>query len=303
MLTEALNSYLGLRRTAGFTLRTAEKLLRHFVTFAVQHGDVRIKSATAIAWATLASAETHRAKRLRLVVHFAHFARVEDPTHELPPAHLFRGGSRRRRPYLFSDEEIQRLLQCACRLRPAGTLRPLTYQTLLGLLIVTGMRISEVLALRCADLTPEGIVIGQTKFRKSRLVPLHPTARTALAQYLQKRQRITTADDHLFISRRGQPYRYATVAKTFTLLLAAAGIHGYPNSPRPRLHDFRHRFAVKALEACPDSRDHVARHMLALSTYLGHARLESTYWYLETTPQLMLDIVAACETLRQGGQP
>jgi integrase/recombinase XerD len=250
----------------------------------------------------LASAETHRAKRLRLVVHFAHFARVEDPTHELPPAHLFRGGSRRRRPYLFSDEEIQRLLQCASRLRPVGTLRPLTYQTLLGLLIVTGMRISEVLALRYADLTPEGIVIAQTKFRKSRLVPLHPTARTALEQFLLRRRRIVTADDHLFISRRGQPYRYATVAQTFTTLLAAAGIHGHPHSPRPRLHDFRHRFAVKALEACPDSRDHVARHMLALSTYLGHARLESTYWYLETTPQLMLDIVAACETLRQGGQ-
>jgi integrase len=303
MLTAALDSYLALRRTAGFTLQTAEKLLRHFVTFATQRGDVRIRSATAIAWATLASAETHRAKRLRLVLHFARFARVEDPTHELPPLHLFRGGTRRRHPYLFSDEEILRLLQHASQLRPAGTLRPLTYQTLLGLLIVTGMRISEVLALRYADLTPEGIVIAQTKFRKSRLVPLHPTARTALEQFLLRRRRIVTADDHLFISRRGQPYRYATVAQTFTTLLAAAGIHGHPHSPRPRLHDFRHRFAVKALEACPDSRDHVARHMLALSTYLGHARVESTYWYLETTPQLMLDIVAACETLRQGGQP
>jgi integrase/recombinase XerD len=290
-----------LRRTAGFTLHTAEKLLRHFVSFATQRGDVRIRTTTAVAWATLASAETHRAKRLRLVEHFARFARVEDPTHELPPAHLFRGGTRRRRPYLFSDEEIQRLLLCASRLRPAGALRPLTYQTLLGLLIATGMRISEVLALRCTDFTPEGIVISRTKFRKSRLVPLHPTTHAALEQYLRHRQRLVTTDDHLFVSRRGQPYRYATVAQAFIQLLAAAGIHGHPNSPRPRLHDFRHRFAVKALEACPDSRDHVARHMLALSTYLGHARLESTYWYLETTPQLMLDIVMACETFRQGG--
>jgi integrase/recombinase XerD len=92
------------------------------------------------------------------------------------------------------------------------------------------------------------------------------------------------------------------VAETFHALLEAADIGRHPNSPRPRLHDFRHRFAVKALEACPDSREHVARHMLALSTYLGHTRLESTYWYLETTPQLMSDIVTACEMLRQGGK-
>jgi integrase len=147
------------------------------------------------------------------------------------------------------------------------------------------MRISEVLALRFADITPEGLVIAQTKFRKRRLVPLHPTAWAALNCYLSVRQRVTTSDNHVFISRRGAKLSYPTVAETFHTLLEAAGIGGHPHSPRPRLHDFRHRFAVKALEACPDSREHVARHMLALSTYLGHTRLESTYWYLETTPQ------------------
>jgi len=302
MLTETLQAYLAMRRAAGFTLRTTEKFLRQFVTFSTRKGNTHIVSATVIAWASSASSEPLRAHRLRMVSRFAQFAQAEDPTHELPPTRIFRGNLQRRRPYLFSDAEVQLLLQHAGELCPVGTLRPLAYQTLLGLLAVTGMRISEVLALRFADITPQGLVIAQTKFRKQRLVPLHPTAWTALNHYLSVRQRVKTSDDHVFISRRGTKFSYVTVAKTFQALLEAADIQGHANSRRPRLHDFRHRFAVKALEACPDSREHVARHMLALSTYLGHTRLESTYWYLETTPQLMADIVTACETLRKGGK-
>ena len=302
MLTEMLHSYLAMRRAAGFTLRTTEKLLRHFVTFATRQGDTHIVSTTAIAWASLASSEPLRANRLRMVSRFAQFAQAEDPAHELPATRIFRGGLQRRRPYLFSDAEVQLLLQHAGQLRPVGTLRPLAYQTLLGLLAVTGMRISEVLALRFVDITPECLIIAQTKFGKRRLVPLHPTAWSALNRYLSVRQRMKTSDNYVFISRRGTKFSYPTVAKTFQALLDAAGIGGHSNTHRPRLHDFRHRFAVKALEACPDSREHVTRHMLALSTYLGHTRLESTYWYLETTPQLMSDIVTACETFRQGGK-
>lgn len=302
MLTETLHSYLAMRRAAGFALRTTEKLLRQFVIFATRQGDTHIVNATAIAWASLASSESLRASRLRMVSRFAQFAQAEDPAHELPATRIFRGGLQRRRPYLFSDEEVQRILQHAGRLRPVGTLRPLAYQTLLGLLAVTGMRISEVLALHFADITSDGLVIAQTKFRKRRLVPLHPTAWSALNRYLRVRQRVKTNDDHVFISRRGTKFSYPPVAETFQALLDTAGIGERTNTHRPRLHDFRHRFAVKALDACPDSREHVARHMLALSTYLGHTRLESTYWYLETTPQLMADIVTACETFRRGGK-
>jgi integrase len=237
-----------------------------------------------------------------MVCRFAQFAQAEDPAHELPATRIFRGGLQRRRPYLFSDAEVQLLLQHAGQLRPVGTLRPLAYRTLLGLLAVTGMRISEVLALRFVDITPEGLIIAQTKFRKRRLVPLHPTAWSALNRYLSVRQRMKTSDNYVFISRRGTKFSYPTVAKTFHALLDAAGIRGHTSTHRPRLHDFRHRFAVKALETCPDSREHVTRHMLALSTYLGHTRLESTYWYLETTPQLMSEIVTACETFRKGGK-
>ena len=189
----------------------------------------------------------------------------------------------------------------AARLGPPGTLRPHTYSTVFGLLASTGLRISEALSLRFDDVTPEGLVIRETKFRKSRLVGLHETAAVALRHYLLRRGKFANCDDHVFVSCRGGKLSYKIAATTFQEVLKAAGVQGKPNGPKPRLHDFRHRFAVKALQACPDGRDRVTRHMLALSTYMGHACLRSTYWYLESTPQLMKDIAGVCESFLQGG--
>jgi integrase/recombinase XerD len=187
------------------------------------------------------------------------------------------------------------------RLGPLDSLRPHTYSTLFGLLASTGLRISEALSLRFQDITAEGLVIRETKFRKSRLVWLHETVVVALQNYLLRRSKFASIDDHLFVSRRGGKLCYAIAAETFQEVLKAAGIQGRPGGPKPRLHNFRHRFAVKALEASPDTRDRITRHMLALSTYMGHARLESTYWYLESTPQLMADIADLCESFTLGG--
>ena len=170
-----------------------------------------------------------------------------------------------------------------------------TYSTLLGLLAVTGLRISEALALRFKDVTPDGLVIRETKFRKSRLVPLHATATSALQGYLAKRCALALDDDHVFVSGRRRPLSYFTVVDTFHQLLEAAGIPADPDRPRPRLMDLRHTFASRALETCPDGRDHIGRHMLALTTYMGHARVKSTYWYLSSTPQLLGNIAQACE--------
>src|SRR6266699_6807953 len=122
----------------------------------------------------------------------------------------------------------------------------------------------------------------------------------ALQNYLLRRGKFASMDDHLFVSRRGGKLCHAIAAETFQEVLKAAGIQARPGGPKPRLHDFRHRFAVKALEASPDTRDRITRHMLALSTYMGHARLESTYWYLESTPQLMADIADLCESFTLG---
>jgi len=231
-----------------------------------------------------------------VVIRFARFSHAEDPRHEIPPARVLYGQRRPLTPYLFSDADIQALLAQAARLGPSGSLRPQTYSTLFALLAVTGLRISEALALRFQDVTPDGLVIRGTKFRKSRLVPLHATSTAALQQYLTQRSDLALDDDHLFVSRRRRPLSYHTVLETFHALLSAAGIPAEPQRPRPRLMDLRHTFASRALERCPDGRENIGRHMLALTTYMGHARVQSTYWYLQRTPQLLGDIAQACET-------
>jgi integrase/recombinase XerD len=144
--------------------------------------------------------------------------------------------------------------------------------------------------------------MSRKRFKKSRLVPLHEAVVEALDSYLKCRRRRVTADPFIFISHRGgRRLGYNIVAATFQKVLDAAAIPGQLRRSMPRLHDLRHRFAVKALQACPDNRDHITRHMLALSTYLGHARAESTYWYLESTLALMTDIAEACESFLTGG--
>jgi len=173
----------------------------------------------------------------------------------------------------------------------------------LGLLAVTGLRISEALALRFKDITPDGLVIRETKFRKSRLVPVHATTTAALQAYVTKRGALVLDDDHLFVSGRQRPLSYFTVVDTFHQLLAAVSIPTDPDRPRPRLMDLRHTFASRALETCPDGREHIGRHMLALTTYMGHARVKSTYWYLSSTPQLLGDIAQACEAFFQEEKP
>lgn len=301
MLSNAVNTYLSVRRAVGFKLETVEGYLRSYANFATARGDIRVVSNTAIEWAGLATLQNQRANRLNVLISFARFARAEDSCHEIPPANIFCGRRYRRTPYIFTDEEVQRLMLHAARLGPPGTLRPHTYSTVFGLLASTGLRISEALSLRFDDVTPEGLVIRETKFRKSRLVALHETAALALRHYLLRRGKFANCDDHVFVSCRGGKLSYKIAATTFQEVLKAAGVQGKPNGPKPRLHDFRHRFAVKALQACPDGRDRVTRHMLALSTYMGHACLRSTYWYLESTPQLMKDIAGVCESFLQGG--
>jgi integrase len=301
MLSNAVNTYLSVRRAVGFKLETVEGYLRSYANFATARGDIRVVSNTAIEWAGLATLQNQRANRLNVLIRFARFARAEDSCHEIPPANIFCGRRYRRTPYIFTDEEVQRLMLHAARLGPPGTLRPHTYSTVFGLLASTGLRISEALSLRFDDVTPEGLVIRETKFRKSRLVALHETAALALRHYLLRRGKFANCDDHVFVSCRGGKLSYKIAAVTFQEVLKAAGVQGKPYGPKPRLHDLRHRFAIKALQACPDGRDRVTRHMLALSTYMGHACLRSTYWYLESTPQLMKDIAGVCESFLQGG--
>jgi integrase len=234
-----------------------------------------------------------RDARLKAVCRFVRHVRVDDARHELPPANHFGARKRRRPPHIYSAQEIDHLIEAALRLRPKGGLRPLTYATLIALLSATGLRISEALKLTVADVTGDGLLIRETKFRKTRLVPLHDTAAAGLQRYLVRR-RPRTDDDPMFIGKRGGPLRYIAVKETFDRLVSKAGIVTATRR-RPRLHDLRHTFAVRALQGSPAGRSRSGAHMAALSTYMGHVNIYATYWYLEATVDLMRDVAAAGE--------
>lgn len=171
---------------------------------------------------------------------------------------------------------------------------------LFALLVSTGIRISEALALQIEDITPAGLLIRHTKFRKSRLVPFHATVGDGLDRYLLLRRQVGGDSTSLFVSNRGTGFAYSTVNHVFLGLVRSTALRGGPGTKGPRLHDIRHTFAVRSLEACHGSKEEVARHLLALSTYLGHAHPSDTYYYLQATPRLMEAIARAGENLFQG---
>jgi len=305
-MTRAVDDYLALRRAAGYRLVNVEQHLRGFAHHAVEIGDTHVRIETSLAWAARASSPAQRERRLESIARFARHARAEDARHEVPSLGVFADGSRPppSLPHIFSMEEIRSLIAAASRLPlcRGGALLPLTYQTLFGLLAVTGLRISEALALRLNDVTVDGLVIRNTKFRKSRLVPLHQTTTAALEGYLDRRCKVPTTDDHVFISVRKRALCYSTVRGTFRTIIASCGFQR-PSRRQPRIHDLRHTFAVRALEACPlGSRKQIDKHIVALSTYLGHTHLRYSYWYFHATPRLMADVADACEAL-EGGAP
>jgi integrase len=297
-INSAINIYLAARRAGGFKLDAEESYLRSFARFAATQGDTHVVARTAVRWAEQAATERQSGTRLKAVIRFARFSRATDQRYEIPPERVFRTRFPRPTPHLFTKEEVLSLMEKTAQLGPSGSLRPHTYKTLIGLLWVTGMRISEALGLRFADIAQDGLVIRATKFRKSRLLPIDVSTRDALEDYLRERRRLATTDDHIFVShRRHRQLGKSAAQYTFRKLLSSAGLDGKCGTKRPRLMDFRHTFASNALRDCPDGRDRVDQHILALMTYLGHARPDSTYWYLESSPLLMIDIANSCERI------
>jgi integrase len=299
VLTETVNSYVQLRRALGFAFEQSGARLEQFARFAAERGEEHVHVQTAIAWAGSSKSPLVRDRRLRVVTAFARHARAEDSRHEIPPDDVFPCPRRRPVPYIFRSEEIQQLLRGALCLPPAGSIRPVTYSTLIALLAATGLRIGEALRLCLEDLGPDGLVIRETKFRKSRLVPLHETARAGLERYLERRLALSATDDHILLDHRGERLRYRPVSQVFCKLTRRLGLRRAPGQPQPHPHALRHTFAVRALESAPQDGAGVERHILALSTYLGHTSVADTYWYLEATPQLLAGIAKACERFRQ----
>ncbi len=294
--------YLAVRRAVGFTLSNTEYLLRSFADFATDRKETHIRTATAIDWASQAKSVAQRHTRHQTICRFAQYLRVEDLRHELPPANHFGYRKTRRVPHIYSSDEINGLVLAATRLCSPDSLLPRTYAALISLLAATGLRISEALHLLVTDITPNGLLIRRTKFQKTRLAPLHATAVTGLGHYLIHRQEAKRGGDHVFVSDEGQPLVYWRVHSVFRTLLKSAGIK--PSGGRwPRIHELRHTLAVRALESSPTGRQRIGQHMLAPATYLGHVNINATYWYLETTPELLLDIAVVAENFIQGGRP
>lgn len=301
-MIKAVEDYLALRRAAGFTLSNTEYLLRSYASFAGERKELFVRTATAIEWASHSPSTAQRHTRYQTVYRFAEHICLEEPRHELPPHNHFGYRKTRRVPHIYSPIEIQRLVMSATQLSPSGSLRAHTYAALISLLAATGMRISEALDLLLSDIQSEGLLIRKTKFQKTRMVPLHDTAVKGLRQYLVCRRRLHPGGEHVFVTDGGDRLPYQTVHTVFCKLLKAADL--VPASGRaPRLHELRHTLAVRALEQCPTGRQRIGLNMVALATYMGHVNIDSTYWYLQTTPELLRGIAAAGEDLLFGGRP
>jgi len=301
-MRQAVDRYLAMRRAVGFDLVNTEYLLRSFARAAAERGETHVRTATAIEWASRGPSVEQRNARLRTVCRFAQYVRPEDARHELPPTKHFGRHHIRRVPHIYSRADIERLIDATRQLGPPDRLRPRTYATLIALLVSTGLRISEALSLRLADVTPRGLVIRKTKFQKTRLVPLHETTQAGLGRYLTGRRDVISSSEHVFVTDDGRPLRYREVYPTFQMLVKFAGLEIVTGN-RLRLHELRHTFAVRALEASPAGRHRIGQHMVALATYMGHVNIDATYWYLETTPDLLREIATASEAFVTGGQP
>ena len=302
MLMADVERYVALQRSRGLRFDEQERLLTLYARFASVSGDAFVIVERLHAWSSQASSPGQARTRYDTVRRFSAFMRAEDRRHEVPPAGAFGRGRRPRpAPHLLTAGEIAAIMAGALALPPQGTVSPLTYHHLFGLLAASGLRISEALALQRDDVTDDGLVVRSGKFGKSRLVPLHPSTRAALGRYLAARDRLGAGGEDLFVVKHGRAPTKTRVYCVFVRLARALAIRGAPGAPGPRLHDLRHSFAVRSLEDCPPERTAVTRHMLALSTYMGHADVAATYWYLEATPVLLNGIAAAAEQAFAGG--
>jgi integrase len=303
MLMTDIDTWLAARRASGFALKKYEHHLRPFAVFAAARGEEHVRAETAIAWALQAATPRQRCRHFQRLVQLARYLHAEDPRHELLPDRHFPGKRHRPLPYIYAPDEARRLVEAAARLGPAESMRPHTVSTVLALLFATGLRISEALALRVADVTPDGLVIRKTKFGKTRLVPLHPSAQSGLEQYLHRWRARAGGDDQVFVSLGSKRLSYSGFRKAWLEVLEQAGLSPRQEGRRPRLHDIRHCFAVRALESAPNQRDRIASHMLAVSTYLGHSCVADTYWYFQATPTLLSQVADACQSRFEEGRP
>ena len=300
-LRQAAKDYIQMRRQLGFKMRHEERRLTRFVSFMELDNAPYITTKLALKWAT---EPTHAqratwAERLMCVRVFARYCVGRDPRTEVPPLGLLPFRPQRPTPYLYSEQEVRALMKAAQKLRPSGGLRPLTYQCLFGLLTVTGLRISEALALTRDDVDLKNglLTVRWTKTRRMRLVPLHASACRALACYAQRRDALLDPPyaANFLLCATGRPPEVSTVRRVFYQLSRLTGLRAPSDRRGPRLQDFRHRCATEILLNWYQAGVDVERRLPVLSTFLGHGHISETFWYLSGSSELLKEAAQRLE--------
>lgn len=309
-LPQAVQDYLRMRRDLGFKLREAGTSLLDFAAFMRRRRSTFITSKLALAWAQQPRnvQPSYWARRLSFVRGFARYRSATDPRTQIPPQGLLPFRPQRARPYLYSDDEISRLLRAALDMTyrfERGALRPWVFHCLYGLLSVSGLRLGEALnlELRDVDLQSAVLTIRGAKFGKDRLVPLHASTCKVLGRYLVRRRRHWAdrpVSSRLFVSSWGNRLDAGEVHRTFYALSRQIGLRGVADSHGPRLHDMRHRFATNTLVRWYQSDQDPERLLPVLSAYLGHVHVEDTQWYLSGSPELMREAMRRLERCWEG---
>jgi integrase/recombinase XerD len=277
-------------------LNYRDRLLRAFFTFWRKQGTPwPLRAQFALDWVSQGSDGQHPyrdLRRLQVVQAFLRQVRVFEPKTEIPE-NIFRTWCGRRTPYIFSDDEILRLMGAAQQDRIRFTLRPLTLSTLVGLLASTGLRVGEAIRLKVENARlatdPPHLLIHETKFGKSRCVVLHASTATCLRSYLLEREKAFPCrpDQSFFVNRSGRPLEYNSLFAAFKRVLKRAGIQPIPGKRSPCFHSFRHTFAVNRLTQWHLEGRDVQDLLTHLAVYLGHVGPENTYWYVTATPDLL----------------
>jgi integrase len=307
-LRDALPQYVALRRALGTQLQEPARTLDQFLEFVEREGSEFITSELALRWAMEPKGVQHAtwARRLSMVRRFAAWFSTIDARTEVPPHRLLAAHRRRNKPHIFTEREIGQLMAEAARLPSPTGLRALTYTTLIGLLTATGLRPGEALALDRSDVDLENgiLAIRQTKFGKSRFVPVSDSTRAALLDYAEQSDGLCAhrRTDAFLVSERSTRLLGSAARRTFAKISSVVGLRTPTGSRRsgrgPRLQDFRHCFATRKLIEWYRAGLDVGRELPKLATYLGHVDVAHTYWYLEAVPELL-----QLATERLGGRP
>lgn len=293
-MTARVEAYLRERRHAGFALRVEGEQLARFARFAERYArQQRFTVQLAVAWATASTRPTPltAARRIEVLRPFARYCQRFDPMTEVPPRSLFGRAHRRLTPHIYTEAEIQALLDACADLHPPGGLRGVTCATIFGLIAATGLRISEATGLQRADVDFErGLLhIRHAKFGKSRWVPLHPSTCDALQDYARRRDHDPRNATHeaFFLFDGARRASSTALQYAFGLLRDRLAWRSRGSHPAPRIQDLRHTFVCHRLQRWYTEQRDIDRHILALSTYIGHVNITDTYWYVTATPELL----------------